>query len=462
MPFVPDRQSGRGRRAICVAVALCLWGVFVSRAHGEESPESPETPVEYEAFALKQSDDLKAIYVRWQARRAEARAERSSWPQPKINYRTFINGWWLEGNRATHRAHLAQTFPWPGVLDKAAQPARRRAEAMRHRFQARALEIVLEVRRHLIEVARLESTRSILREQLELYEDVIANVRTSVEADQADYGDLLRVNTTRETIEDELDQLRAERRQTIAELRDVLELSPDVELTFDFEGDHDPLDVPEAQPEREPLVEAARRHHPDLAVARSEASAHRARAEYARARRLPWPTVMLGVRSMPDRMRLSGYDRRTALFASVTLPVPIFGQQYRREEQQFEHRREAVRAERRETTNALSSQIEGTLSRIDEKRRRLRRYREELLPLADDATEQMLQNIETGERTVTDYLLSFEQQLELETNLVDFRAAIARERARLEELTGGEFEAYPNRETPTIEIRDVAEEEREP
>jgi len=449
-----------GVAAIAVAVVFA-WG-SASTATAESSVESgrelPETPAEYERFALERDPELREHYQRWRAARSEARAEASSWPQPSVGYRTFIDFWWHDDARALHRGRIGQRFPWPGVLEKAAEPARARAEAARHRFRARALEVVREVRFALVEVARIDEFLAIFRERREIYGDIAEIVDRNVESDRADYGDSLRVSTNRETNGDRIDALRSERRQTVAELREKLDLGAGVELTFDFERGRDPLDVPETSPDAGELIEAARTRHPELEARRAEADARVARAEYARAKRLPWPKLVLGVNSAPIRVPGRDFDRRTALLVDVSVPLPLFTEQYDREREQFERQREAVVARREGTERELAMRVEKSVARIDEKLRRLRRYRDELLPLAEDATEQTLQEIETGEESVTDYLLTFEQQLELETNVSEFRATVARERARLEMLTGGAFEARPDRESPTIEIGDVADE----
>lgn len=447
-------------RTICRLLAGLVLTTGTLLAVGGEAQaqqdDLPETPVEYERFALKQNPQLQTLYQRWQAARSEAKAEASSWPQPRIGYRTFIDGWWHDDPRLRHRGTISQTFPWPGALDDAADPALKRAEAITHRFQARVLAVVFEVRRLLVDIARIEALIEILEEQRTVYADVVAIVEQTMETGEAEYADLLRVNTAREKIADRIDTLRSDRQQRIAELRELLELGPDVELTFDF-GDDGLLDVVEETPPRAKLVEAARQEHPALAAERTRAASLRQRAEYARVQRLPWPTLSLGVDSVPDRMGTSGYDRRTALMVHVSVPLPIFLAQYQHEQQNFEHQRRAVLAEREQTVLELTAGVDKAITRISEKLRRLERYRQDLVPLASDATEQLLNKIETGERDVTDYLLSFEQELDLETNLVEFRATIATERARLERLTGGEFDAFPNRPSPSIDIQDTNE-----
>jgi outer membrane protein TolC len=455
MHFAADldhRLAAWGTAAVLVVAHLGGVAIPSVRAAGGETAP-PETPIEYERRALKRDPQLQSLYRQWRASLSEASTEASKWPQPKVRYRTFIDGWWLENAALRHRGIVAQTFPWPGVLDEAADPAEARAASIVHRFQTRVLEVVFEVRRLLIDVARIDALLTILEEQRAIYGDVVGIVEETMKTDAADYADLLRVNTAREQIADRIDALEADRETRIADLRELLDLAPGVELTIDVGGDL--LNVDESVPKRDELVDAARKTHPSLEARRAMADARRERAEYARARRLPWPTLMLGLDSIPNRMMGSDFDRRLALMVDVSVPIPIFGAQYEHAEQRFEHERRAELSELEGHRRRLAEGIETAVTRIDEKVDRLKRYRQDLLPLASDATEQLLNKIETGERDVTDYLLSFEQELDLETNLVEFRATIATERARLERLTGGAFEAFPDRPSPEIDIRDA-------
>jgi outer membrane protein TolC len=435
-------------------VLIVLAPVCMGAAPTVDGP-LPETPAEYARYALTHHSDLQGLYEAWQARLAQSDAAGASWPQPTVGYRTFIDGLWFDDPGTRHRVKISQKFPWPGVLKQAKEPARHEAAALRHRFEARALEILYEVRTHLIAIARLDAVQQIRTKQLEIYGDVIALLEQKMGSDAADYGDVIRLNRSREQLRDTLDVLKSKRRQRVAKLRRQLELPPEAELTFDFQGDRDVLDVSEELPETTKLVEMARTHNPGLKARLQEAKANRARAERARKKRFPWPQLTLGVDSIPDRMGTSGYDRRTAFMLDLTVPVPIILGQYRQERSQFEHQRRSALSHRDQRQVDLTSSIDAAVVRIDERRRRLRRYRSELLPLARDATEEMRQEIATGERDITDYLLSFQQEFDLETNVVEFRATIAQERARLEMLTGGALSSDDSSEDLDFDIRDA-------
>lgn len=447
---LPNTSS---HRLITLAATLFVTLTFWANAGATEPTDLPETPAEYEAFALAHNPDLEALYERWQSALNKAKAAKANMPQPRLGYQAFVESW-VENAGVTHMATISQAFPWPGVLDEAADPAKKEAEALQYRFEARALQTIFDVRKKLIDIARHDELRAIYREQIAVYDDVRVLVEQGMESDEADYGDLLRVNTAQEKLVDRLDHLESRRQQFIAQLRDVLTLDPSTTLTFDFDGHHDPLNIVETVPDRQRLAEAAEENHPTLKADLARANARIERAEFARTKRLPSPMATLGIRSMPDRMAM-GEEQRNALIVGFSIPLPIFGAQYQHAFRQFEHQQRAQLAARTDSRSKLITDIDAAITRIDEKLRRLERYRHELIPLASDATEQMLQQIETGERTVTDYLLSFEQELDLETNVVNFRAAIATERVRLERLTAGEFQAYPDRKTPDIDINDA-------
>ncbi|MFB6373416.1 MAG: hypothetical protein ABEN55_09950 [Bradymonadaceae bacterium] len=121
-----------GRVAVLAAVAAVAATLLVAPirsaiAQEGDGDDLPETPIEYERWALKQNPQLQTLYQRWQAARSEAKAEASNWPQPKVGYRTFIDGWWLEDAGLRHRDYP----PLPGPGPEGRLPGPRGAD--RHR-----------------------------------------------------------------------------------------------------------------------------------------------------------------------------------------------------------------------------------------------------------------------------------------------------------------------------------------
>lgn len=456
--MIPQMQiCGRTLRTIGAFAAVCLVAqLAVMDAAAAQGDELPEAPAEYERYALENNRALHAHYQRWQASLHEADAAAASWPQPSLDYTYKSDAMWADEPSPRHMATLAQQIPWPGVLDKSAEPARWKAEVHRHRFEEEVLGIVFEVREALIDIARLEAIADLVDEQREVYREVAGIIEEIMAVGNADYGDFLRVQLAEEKLADRLDTLESKRQQAVADLRQALDMGPNVELTFDFEDEgHDPLEVPEESPAMAVLVKHVQAH-PHLQTAHAEAQRARARGDYARARRLPWPTVRLGVENMPS-MRREEADRMTALVAGVSVPLPIFGGQYAEEERRFIGESEAVYEDHFAMHRDMTSQVEASHERVDEQLERLERYEDNLLPLAAEASEEILSQIEVGEEEVTDFLLSFREELDLEIGIVEARATLATERARLEQLTGGRFSAYPDRTTPTVAVDEFKE-----
>ncbi|MFU8803994.1 MAG: TolC family protein [Bradymonadaceae bacterium] len=417
-----------------------------------QAEEMPKTPREYERFALEHHPALRAQQHIWRGSLKEAEAVESRWPQPMLGYNAEIGTFWSPQVGVTHMAMVSQTVPWPGVLDKMAEPARRQAVGEQERFDGLARQIVHDVRVSLVDIARIDALDALLGEQRELYEEAVLILEATMATGRADYGDILRLTTAAEMLADRQDMLRSRREQSVASLREFLDVEPNTPLQFEFEGAESPLEVREQRVDVGAALAQMSEHHPELATLRAQGARADAQGAAARSRRMPWPTVSLGYGNMP---MMGGEGREDMFLVGFSIPLPIFARQYSAEVERFELQRSAFQEQERATSRRLAAQIEASATRIDESMRRLARFRTELLPLAGDVTERMLIEMELGRRTATDYLLAVQQQLELESSLIELKATIARELARLNLLTGGEFEAQTTRGFERISIEEV-------
>lgn len=427
---------GLSRGPWCSGVIVALFAM-VTVPFWAEAEELPTTPREYERYALEHHRGLWAQRDRYRANLREAEGAQSRWPQPMFGYDVEIGTPWSQSG-VTHMGMVSQTIPWPGVLDQMAEPARRQADAEAQRFQGLARQIVYEVRSVLIEIARIEAIEAVVEEQRALYGEAISILEQTMATGRGDYSDVLRLSTASERLADRLDILRSQREQQVAALRALMDLEAGVVLRFDFGGEEDPLAVEEQSVDVAALVAQMSAEHPELALLRAQGALAEARGEVARSRRLPWPTVRLGYGNMPA---MGGEGREDVVLLGFSLPLPLFTRQYDAEVDAARLQQSAFAEEERVARRRLSSQIEASATRVEESLMRLRRYRLELLPLASDVTERMAYEMETGQRSVTDYLLAVQQQLELETSVVELGASIARDLARLDLLAGQAIEA---------------------
>jgi outer membrane protein TolC len=443
-----------GRRPACRPWCFGgLTGLFLTllASSWAVAQELPTTPREYERFALEHHRGLWAQRERWIANEREAEAMESRWPQPMFGYDAEIGTPWSRTG-VTHMAMVSQTIPWPGVLEAQAEPARRQALVEVARFDALALQIVFDVRAILIEIARIDAVSELVEEQRKLYGEAIRIVESTMGVGRGDYGDVLRLSTASERLSDRLAVLNSQRAQQVAALRELLDVEPGVALVFDFAGEQDPL-VSAMEPiTLDAVLDQMREHHPGLQALRAQRARTQAQRDAVASRRKPWPTVRLGYGNMPA---MGGNGREDIILLGFSIPLPVHTRQYELDEEVFGLQGQAIAEEERALERRFASQIEATMTRIDEASARTTRYTNELIPLAADAANRMLYEMELGRRSATDYLLAIQQQLDLEVGVIELRATMARERARLNLLTGGAFETNTPGAFETLTIQDV-------
>ncbi|MBA2662881.1 MAG: TolC family protein [Bradymonadaceae bacterium] len=441
------------RVLLCCPLAVAVTLVSPHSVWAEEGASAPTwSPAAYEHLALENHPSLRASHHAWQASVREGEAARSRLAQPVLSYRAEIGTPWTDNPGLGHMVMLSQMIMWPSVLDAMAEPARVAAAVERERFDAQTLAIVFDVRRALIEIARVDHHKELIEEQRQYFQDAIGIVEAGMATGRAGYVDALRLTLSSEMLAERLDMLGREREESLIELRALLGLAAASPLGFDFHGDHDPTAVEEQPLEAAPLVAAMLAHHPELRQMAREAEMARAMGLASARSRRPSPMIGLGYSNMPA---MAAGERQDALLIELSVPIPLFGRQYDADVERFESTRAAALEQRTALQRTLTAGIEASVARIDERLRRLQRYRIDLLPIATDVSERLLAEIELGRAMITDFQMAQQQQLDLAMMLVDLRADIAIERARLTMLTGGHFKAHGAHGAPSITIEEI-------
>jgi len=403
-------------------------------AWAEDGDFEPKTLADYEHQALKNHPRLEAVQQKLRAIQAEREGKLASYPQPMISYGAEIGTPWTSMPGVGHSVMVSQQLLLPGRRALWAQPAELRGSGVEAQIEAATNEIVFEVRQALIELARLDHHLLIFNKQKEVYAEAVSMVEALMSTGRTSYADVLRLSVTSEMLIDQIDRVQRERDEVVAGLRVELGLAPDAQMPFDFSGENNPIEVSDEALELAKLLETMSVQNPQLRALEFEAQAELAQSEVARKDAWQGPTVGVGYMNMPS-MAMDG-ERDDALMLSVAMPIPIFGRQIELNSERSEATGLSARAQRAALQRTLSKQIEASVLKIRERQRRLLRYEKELIPMLGDVSERLLADVEVGRGQVTDFQLVFQQQLDLEMMLVDLRADIAIEQARLKMLTG--------------------------
>ena len=433
-------------RLRCASGWAALLVVIIASYASASEPDDPQDALDtgrLVQLALTNNPELFALHAQWTAAMERSHAAATRWPQPRVSYTSYLLAVETRQGPQRHMVSLSQAFPWLRALRDASEPDIAEAEAIAAEFDAVALRTAFDVRRQTLEIARIDALADLLGRRRAVYRDVASHQSAVMPFGGAEHGDLLRTTLMVDVLGDRIAGLEADRSVVLAGLRDLVGWS----------SQSDPIVVPPMLSSDEPLTlssgelyDAVLERDPRLVALEARSRAAVARAEVASNGVLPMPTASIGwgvVGTYETPLPGTGDGGRDVFMVGLSVPLPVARAQFSHREAADEAIADGLLAQSDDLRSALRSQVDAAVVRFEEERARIERYERDLLPGARDATEHYAINISQGRGNHTEYLLAFEQELELEVALVDARFAARLEEARLDWLTGGLLsEAY--------------------
>jgi outer membrane protein, heavy metal efflux system len=385
----------------------------------------------YVDHALVHSSRLAAAEADWRAAQAGARLA-GSLPDPKFRYDELLEPIETRTGPQERRIGITQAFPWPGQLGAMERVAEQKALAGRERYLAEREDVIAAVKVAFHEYAYLGRQLTIRNDLLEILRGVDSVVQGRVRSGGSQ-ADLLRLQVEIGRLEDDLASLEGQRAVLSAKLAAVSErpLMRGV-LPIPIVGEPTPVRFDRAQL-RAQVVES----NPRLREvhARSEASREGERVARLQGR----PGFSLGVTSMQtgdalnNSMAGSGDD---PLMVSLSFSLPVWsGKNGARRDAARENARSARERASTAELNVLT-ELEGALFKIDDAVRRIRLYRDSLLPRAAEALDLTLSAYRTGSSTVLDLIDSERSLLEFQLSLWQACRDYSIGEAHIEHLVG--------------------------
>ncbi len=453
MPSLFNKAAARVARWVCCCLSVLLGA---TPAVAQEMSETGRalTVDDLVQRALTDNPELRALHAEWAATLEAAEGARHVMPQPRVNYTAYLLAVETRQGPQRHMVSLSQAFPWVRALRDAADPMVEQAAATAARFDAAALRLVFEVETAALRVARAEALAALMHRQREVYADVADHLAAVMPFGGAEHGDVLRTSLMVEVFGDRIADIEAARDTELATLRALVRVGhPE---SFDFVADPLPVGAPELPIAAELAAQMAARH-PAFEAFAAEARAELERAEVEANRVLPMPSLSVGwgvIGRYDTPLPGTGDGGQDVLMVGFSMPLPLYRRQYRHAETSRLIRSEAAAERADDLAWTWRGQIERALVRIDEESARLERYDRDLLPIASDATDHYGLEIAHRASNHTDYLLAFEQELQLRVTVVDARFEMAVELARLNMLTAGYIDELAGREdaAPSVAV----------
>jgi len=432
-------MSGREKQILCWMLLVCISLTALTAAATE-----PEWPVavtilldrfdlasrdelgpvpaveNYLGYAVANHPEIEAGFHRWQAARAVS-GRVGGLPDPRFSYGEMMVPVQTRVGPQERMFSLSQTVPWFGSLSLHAEAADQHAAAAAARLEAVVLQVLLQVRTALAELAFLEHAIRLTGEHLDLLTQWEAATRAQYEAGAGLYAAIIQAQVELGQQELRLAELHDLRRP----LRAALDRALGRPVTLVTESKHPSLSLPIPRPADrllpDELAQRLRHDHPSLRALEREQESQRSAEKLAARQRYPDLTVGLDYiqtgQALDPGLPDSGADPVIARF-SINLPL-------------WQGKRDAARQEaaglalslaarRRDRENELMTRLTEVLARYREAYRTHDLYTTNLLPRQHQALEAVTAAYSAGGSSFRD--LATEQRILLEFELAVFRA----------------------------------------
>lgn len=401
-----------------------------------ELPQSPSLE-DYTAFATLHNADLQAQFQRWRSA-LERIPQARTLPDPRLNYRYFIENVETRVGPQQQAFGLSQTFPWFGELGLKGEMAVQAARAAQAHFEQKRLMLTYQVVRAYCEYAYQATVIRIVRENRDLVQHMEEVARSSFRAGAQNSPSIIRAQVELGRLEDRLRSAQAMELPLRAELNALLGRSvhaptPGLVLpetvTHTFHADQ--------------LRTQLQANNPELRALRHEAA--RARQGIALAKTDSKPDFTLGVdyidvgnssfSAAPDE----GNDA-VAVGVSVNLPI-------------WKERNDAVVADalarfgtathrQADRQHNLAAELELAIFRYEDALRKLNLYQNTLLPKAQESLASTLTAFRGDTATFTDLIDAQRVLLEFQLQVTRAQADKTIRLAQIEMLAGTTMQSW--------------------
>ena len=384
---------------------------------------------------LDKNPALASARSKWEATKERPRIA-GSLPDPMLTYGYFFDNVETRVGAQNQRVGLSQKIPFPGKLSLAAKRARQEALQSFWQYQTLARELIMRAKITYYDLYRVEETRRILREQLDLYRQTFESARSKYEAGMVPQQDVLKAQLSSAEIEKrllELVQLRETAQARLNALRNAplqtpIATSPDPDVTLPLTLDRA---TALAVQYRQELQEA------NVVIERSETALALARKD-----RLPDFTVGVDYTQVNPNIFSSPPDNgHDAVVGSISVNVPIWFGKLNAEEREARKNLAASREAQQNLTNNVEADVRDAWFQAATARDQVELYRQNLLPQAEQTYEASRAGYETARTSLIDFLDTGRSLLNFRLGLITSETDLAKALAMLERSIGLDLRA---------------------
>lgn len=373
------------------------------------------------------SPGLQAL--REQISAAEARVwGAASLPDPKLQLTYFGESVETRTGPQESIYSLSQSVPWPEKLGTRESYARSNEDVAKLRYAYGWSQLQRELTQQYVELAYLEKALESTEAHLSLIADTYSIVEAQVQSGASVNG-LLRLELEKERVMDERDRLRQRRLETRAALGAILSVESD---TFEQVSA-----FPKLPPTSngEGLLERMQSENPELRMLRQGIASSDHQLRLSRLDRYPDFTVGLNYIQVgnegtaPD----AGKDPWALTFA---VSLPIWEGKNRSAISESLAEKRTVEQQYRERELQLKAELSSMLAKRLDSQKRIQRYEQTLIPLAEQALENSRSAYRSSQVSVLELIDSERALLDLNLNYWRAVANVLQAEAALHALAG--------------------------
>lgn len=386
------------------------------------------TLADLSTYALLNNPGLKSAFERWQASRARI-LQAKTLPDPQLTFAYFIREIETRVGPQQAKVGIMQMFPWFGKLKLKGNAAEVVASAEKQRYENLKLNLFYRVRKTYFDYYYISRRIVILKENVQLLENLESVIRERYRTGTALYANLVRLQVERDRLRDQL--------KSVVDISEPIKANLNAVLNRPFNAvlpvpKKIPVEVESLELSRDQLVELLKKNNPglksiDFMAAKEQIGIKLAKKNY-------YPDFSIGVDYMiTGDARMPGVSGSgdDPVSAMLSLKLPIWFKKNKAGVKEANNRYRAVLNQKKEIENNLLVRLEMVFFKYRDAVRKMDLYRKILIPRANQAFEVTRSAFEAGKANFTDFIDSQRMLLAFQ---LEYEEAIMWRAQRLAEI----------------------------
>ncbi len=386
---------------------------------------------DYLILAFDRSPALRSAFHGW-----KAAVERSGYagalPDPILSYGYFIENVETRVGPQNHRLGLRQSFPWFGTLGAKKDMATEQANAAFQKFESERLTLSYRVKAAYYDFYFLARDIEITQANLELVTFWESVARTKYKTALKQHPDVIRAQVELGKLEDQLLTLQDMIGPIEARLKAAINMPDSISLPPPSS-----IEVPEVTISDIVLAGSVRAFNPDLQSIRHMIAKEEAGVRLAKKASLPSFTIGIDyIEIGPAINPLTPESGKDPWIAGVSINLPIWFGKNNAKKREAEARYKQAEYRLIEAENQLQAYTEKTHFEMSDALRKVRLYRDGLIPKAEQLLNANYTAYQAGELDFLNVLDAQRQLLEFQRQYERALADTGIRQAELEMITG--------------------------